>query len=83
MTRCAVQFFHGRFLDAFRWNPLVFTALCGVLAFDVYAFAALTTRGPRWRICFSAPRAKIFMRVVVVFALLLNWMYLLLHWRNF
>ena len=83
MTRCAVQFFHGHFLTALQWNPLVFTTLCGVLAFDIYAFAALTMRAPRWRICFSTSRAKTFVRVSVVFALVLNWIYLLLHWRNF
>ena len=83
MTRCAIQFFHGHFLAALQWNPLVFTTLCGVLAFDIYAFAALTMRAPRWRICFSTSRAKTFVRVSVVFALVLNWVYLLLHWRNF
>jgi len=83
MTRCAIQFFHGHFLAALQWNPLVFTTLCGVLAFDIYAFAALTMRAPRWRICFSTSRAKTFARVSVVFALVLNWIYLLLHWRNF
>src|SRR5436309_12910664 len=58
MTRCAIQFFHGHFLAALQWNPLVFTILCGVFAFDIYAFAALTMRAPRWRICFSTTRAK-------------------------
>ena len=83
MTRCAIQFFHGHFLAALQWNPLVFTTFCGVFAFDIYAFAALTMRAPRWRICFSTARAKTFARVSVVFALVLNWVYLLLHWRNF
>ena len=83
MTRCAIQFFHGHFLAALQWNPLVFTTLCGVFAFDIYAFAALTMRAPRWRICFSTTRAKTFARVSAVLALVLNWIYLLLHWRNF
>lgn len=83
MTRCAIQFFHGHFFAAFKWNPLVFTALCGLLVFDVYAFAAIATRAPRLRISFSTAGAKRFLHVFVVFALVLNWTYLLLHWRNF
>src|SRR5207247_9995538 len=30
MTRSAIQFFHGHFLAALQWNPLVFAALCGL-----------------------------------------------------
>src|SRR5437879_8876309 len=52
MTRCGIQFFHGHFLAASKWNPLVFTALCGLTAFDLYAFATLATRGPRVRLWF-------------------------------
>jgi uncharacterized protein DUF2752 len=83
MTRCGIQFFHGHFLAALKWNPLVFTALCGVIAFDLYAFATLTTRAPRLRICFCTQRAKMLMRVSIIFALALNWIYLLLHWHNY
>jgi uncharacterized protein DUF2752 len=81
MTRCAIQFFHGHFLAALKWNPLVFTALCGVMAFDLYAFATLTTRAPRLRISFVTQRAKTFVGVSVILAL--NWIYLLSHWRDF
>ena len=83
MTRCAIQFFHGHFIAALKWNPLVFTALCGVMAFDLYAFATLTTRAPRLRISFSTKRAKTFVRVSVILAFVLNWIYLLSHWRDF
>jgi hypothetical protein len=83
MTRCGIQFFHGHFLAAFKWNPLVFAALCGVIAFDVYALATLVTRAPRLRIYFLNERAKRFVRVSVISALALNWTYLLLHWRKF
>src|SRR5260370_36712042 len=41
MTRSAIQFFHGNFLPALRWNPLVFVALCGLSIFDAYAFVVL------------------------------------------
>jgi len=83
MTRCAIQLFHGHFLAALKWNPLIFTALCGVMAFDLYAFATLTTRAPRLRISFSTRRAKTFARVSIILAFALNWIYLLSHWRNF
>jgi hypothetical protein len=83
MTRCAIQFFHGHFVAALRWNPLVFTALCVLTAFDLYAFAMLATRGPRLRICFHKQTAKTFVRVAITSALVLNWIYLLMHWRNF
>jgi hypothetical protein len=83
MTRCAIQFFHGHFLAALKWNPLVFTALCGVMAFDLYAFATLTTLAPRLRISFSTQQAKTYVRFSVISAFTLNWIYLLLHWRDF
>ena len=83
MTRCAIQFFHGHFFAALQWNPLVFAFLCGATAFDVYAFIVLVTRAPRLRIHFSTPRTKTFVRVTIISALLLNWTYLLMHWRNF
>jgi hypothetical protein len=83
MTRCGIQFFQGHFLAAFKWNPLIFTTLCGVIAFDVYALGALVMRAPRLRIYFLNDRSKTFLRVSVICALALNWIYLLLHWRNF
>ena len=83
MTRCGIEFFHGRFLEALQWNPFVFAVLCGVIAFDVYALPTVVARTPRLRIHLSTRRAKTFLRVSVVSALALNWIYLLLHWRNF
>ena len=83
MTRCGIQFFQGHFLAAFKWNPLIFTALCGVIAFDVYAIATLVTRAPRLRISFLNDHSNRILRVLVISALALNWIYLLLHWRNF
>jgi hypothetical protein len=82
MTRCAIQFFHGHFLAALKWNPLVFGLLCGVVAYDLYAFTSLATRAPRLRIAFGETEKK-YLRIIVIGALALNWMYLLLHWRDF
>jgi hypothetical protein len=82
MTRCGIQFFHGHFLAALKWNPLVFTALCALTAFDLYAFATLAARAPRLRVVFGHGQKKC-VRGMVVGALVLNWIYLLIHWRNF
>jgi hypothetical protein len=82
MTRSAIQFFHGHFLTACKWNPLVFAFLCGVTAFDLYAFFALVTRAPRLRVAFRQKERK-YARMILTTALALNWMYLLSHYRNF
>ena len=83
MTRSAIQFFHGNFLPALRWNPLVFVALCGLSIFDAYAFVVLVSRAPRLRIAQFSSAGKTFVRALVVTSLGANWGYLLLHWRNF
>lgn len=83
MTRCGIQFFHGNFVAALQWNPFVFAVLCGVIALDVYAFATVIARMPRLRIHALTQRAKTILRVSILSALALNWIYLLLNWRNF
>ena len=83
MTRCGIQFFDGHFVAALHWNPFVFVVLCAVIAFDVYALATVTARTPRLRMNVSTQRGKTFLRVSVISALVLNWIYLLLHWRNY
>ena len=83
MTRCGIQFFHGHFLAALKWNPLVFMALCSLTAFALYAFVILATGGPRLRISLYTETGKTFVRTAVISAFALNWIYLLLHWRNF
>jgi hypothetical protein len=82
MTRCGIEFFHGHFLAALKWNPLVFAFLWGVLAFDLYAFAAIALRRPRLRILFRQAEKK-YARGVLVAVLALNWFYLVSHWRDF
>ena len=82
MTRSTIQFFHGHILAAWRWNPLIFGILCGLTAFDLYAFAVVVTRAPRLRIHFSECEKKL-ARFIVIAMLGLNWVYLLGHWRQF
>jgi ABC-type sugar transport system permease subunit len=82
-TRCAIQFFHGKFFAALSWNPLVFVSLCGLSIFDAYAFGVLVTRSPRLRIEFRTQIAGKYARTAVIGAFALNWIYLLSHWRRF
>jgi hypothetical protein len=82
MTRCGIEFFHGHLLAALKWNPLVFAVLWGVIAFDLYALAAITLRRPRLRILFRQAEKK-YARGLLVAALALNWFYLVSHWRDF
>jgi predicted peroxiredoxin len=82
MTRCAIAFFQGNFASAMQWNPLIFVTFCGFSIFDGYALAVVVTRAPRFRIRVSNAGAK-YVRGVVAGALVLNWIYLLVHWQRF
>jgi hypothetical protein len=83
MTRCAIQFFHGHFPAAWKWNPLVFSSLCGVIAFDAYVFTVITARAPRLRVLLHGEIEKKYARIVIIAALALNWIYLLSHYKAF
>jgi hypothetical protein len=83
LTRCTIAFFHGNFATAWRWNPLVFLTLCGVVLFDSYALVTLLTRSRRLRMLFCTQKARTLMRFFVIAALALNWIYLLSNWRSF
>src|SRR5260370_32839183 len=76
-TRSAIAFFHLDFARAWKWNPLVFSFLCGLSIFNAYAFAVLVTRAPRLRIVQFSQVEKNFVRLAVIVALLSNWIYLL------
>ena len=82
-TRCAIALFHGDFLSALRWNPLVFIALCGVLVFDVYAAIVLIGRLPRVRIVDWTTTGKKVAAVITISLVALNWMYLLAHHHRY
>jgi len=83
MTRSAIQFFHGHFLAALQWNPLVFAALSGLTIFNLYGSVVLVTRVPRLRLTNFTHTEKSIARYLAVALLALNWIYLLAHWRNF
>jgi len=77
-TRSATQFFHGHFLSALWWNPLVFLSLCGLSIFNAYAFVVLITGAPRLRVGQLTIAEKQFVRTAVVALLAVNWVYLLI-----
>ena len=83
MTRAAIQFFHGHFLAALGWNPLVFVALGALSIFNIYAFVVVIARAPRLRIVFGSQAGKKYARIIVIAMLALNWSYLLAHWRAY
>ena len=82
-TRSAMAFLHGDFLASWRWNPLGFAALCGLVVFDLYAAIVLVTRAARLRIVDWTAREKNAARSIAVVLLVVNWIYLLSHWRQF
>lgn len=76
-TRCAIAFFHGNFFEAWKWNPLVFGALCAISILDIYALVVVITRGRRFRLTNFSAGEKNFVRIAIVIGLLANWFYLL------
>ncbi|HST31717.1 MAG TPA: DUF2752 domain-containing protein [Chthoniobacterales bacterium] len=76
-TRCAIAFFHGNFVGAWKWNPLVFVALGAISILDAYAFVVLITHGRRLRLTSFSVGEKNFGRILIVVGLLVNWIYLL------
>jgi len=82
-TRTAIACVHGDFFTALRWNPLVFVALCGLVAFNLYAVIVLVGRLPRLRTVNWSAGEKNMARIAVVGLLALNWIYLLAHRGRF
>src|SRR3954462_4777008 len=82
-TRAAIEFFHGHFLAALRWNPLAFAVFCGVAAFDIYAAIILLTNAPRLRLALPSALERKWIRIFVIAMLALNWIYLLSNSSRF
>ena len=81
-TRATIQFLHGNFLAAWKWNPLVLIFLFGLTLFNVYAAAVLATRAPRLRVGGLSVIEKNAARGLVIALLALNWIYLLTNWQT-
>ena len=82
-TRSALVFLQGDFLASWRWNPLGFAALCGLVVFNLYAAIVVVSRTPRVRIVDWTVREKNAVRIVAVVLLAVNWIYLLAHRHQF
>jgi Protein of unknown function (DUF2752) len=77
-TRCFLSLIHGHILQAFAWNPLVFTSLLGLAALNLYAAAVLTTRLPRIRLSLSSIEGRA-LRIASVILFAANWTYEIRH----
>lgn len=82
-TRSLIEFLRGNFLAAWNWNPLAFVAICGVIAFDLYAAIVLFGQMPRLRVVDWTIAEKNAARIMVISLLALNWIYLLAHRGRF
>ena len=78
-TRATIQFLHGHFAAALRWNPLVFVSLWAIVFFDAYAAIVLVMRWPRLRVVGLTKKERNFIRFGVIALLALNWIYLLVR----
>ena len=76
-TRSLLALCGGHLAGAFRWNPLVFCALIGILLFDLYAVIVLLFNTPRLRFDNIPPGAAARLRIAAVIVLAANWIYLL------
>jgi hypothetical protein len=82
-TRSAIAFFHANFLTALKWNPLLFGVYVAITLFDVYAFAVLVLRAPRFRVVGVTAAERNLARCLVVVVVAINWGYLLMNSRRF
>jgi hypothetical protein len=78
-TRASVAFLHGKFLEAFWWNPLAAVVLGALVVFDLYAVTVLVRRAPRVRLVEWTGRQRTIAWIVLIVAVLSNWVYLLAH----
>jgi hypothetical protein len=76
-TRAAIQFFHGHFGTSLSYNPLAFFTFCGLIVFDLYALAVVSTHAPRLRLESFSPAEKFVARSIAIALLAANWLYLL------
>lgn len=78
-TRAAIAFAQGDFFVAWRFNPLAFAAICGLILFDIYAIAVLCARAPRLRMTLPNRTTRRFSLAMMIAFSAANWIYLLGH----
>ena len=80
-TRCAQAIVAGSLGTAFTMNPLVFTSLCGIVLYDLYAAAVLLLRLPRLRFDEIPSWLGFWTRLGAAVIFALNWSWLILAGR--
>jgi hypothetical protein len=80
-TRTALALAHGNFMAAWRHNPLIFVCYTGIIILNLYCLGVLLFQFPRVRLSGLPLYFKRCLSVLVVGALVVNWVYLLLNVR--
>jgi hypothetical protein len=83
VTRATIAFLQGNFFETLSWNPLAALALCGVVAFDLYAVVVLLSGRSRLRIVDWTKSEATAAWIGVSAVILVNWIYLLAHRARF
>lgn len=76
-TRCVRYLLRGAWAAAFLVNPLIFTTLCGIAIYNLYAATVLSLRLPRLRFDPWPAWAGWSGRIAVVTIVLGNWAWLI------
>jgi hypothetical protein len=82
VTRGLCSLLHGHPTAAFLLNPLAMITAFGLALYLIYAVLVISANLPRLRCEVLSPRGKIFLRILVVFFITTNWMYLMIHERG-
>jgi hypothetical protein len=70
---------HGRILEAFLWNPLLFLGLAGILTSGLVCLVRRLRGLPRVRLRVESARERAILRIGAVTILALGWIYLVLR----
>ena len=76
-TRAAVALAHGQPLHALGWNPLAAAALLGLALYVPYAWFVVSGAMRPLRTGWLSPPMPVWLRWVIITALLANWSYLI------
>lgn len=78
-TRCALALAHGDLRRAILLNPLMFCAYAATIGFDLYASVVLLFELPRIRFGLLPAKIKRGLAIVLVTAMVVNWLYLVMN----
>ncbi|HOE09996.1 MAG TPA: DUF2752 domain-containing protein [bacterium] len=81
MTRSLLAFAQGNPVTALLWNPLIGMLAIAASIYFLYALVVLSLRLPRVRISLTGIRERNGIRLLILFAIVGNWMYLIIQGR--